>query len=785
MEEFTLGDINLFFNPKNGRWSIFPAYSFIFNIEKVLTKIYIDGRWTALFEEKHITDIKKFQNRVIITEEKDKVIYRLHISSLQTKMPAVILKLEIINSSREDVLLGPAHILEIDRLPVKVDDTKVFVDSGGSWWAGVVDITGTSPFEEQWEMLPLEDKKLVEKIKGRNINKGFHNSAGGISILYDRKSENSMICSFATFYRAMSNIIWLYKEEGLLYGWAGCDFAGFKLKASKKVFSESLFLGFYQSPFSAFEDYANLSARYMKVKLPRNVPLGWCSWYAYRLDVSEKKVLKNAEMIKKHFPEYNFEYIQVDHGWQYKNICGHWIETNERFPHGIGWLSEKLQEMGFKLGLWLALFTVLESSPIFKNHPECLIKNSKGIPRPMPFLWSWPPRQRIYCLDPTHPESQKFIKDTLSYLRKAGVRYWKIDFTWRIAIRDDNAVYYNQDYIKGAEIYRKGLYLVEKTLNGDYIYWCSNPTNLGFGLGSTTMVADDIDNTGFRTGKDLKEATGYGGKPITLEDFRRKATTIISRYFLHNKLTLINPDVLEVGPPGDYEEAKIRFSVVALCGGQVFLGDDLTKLKKKHWELLSKCIPPLGKAARPVDLFEHTWPASYPQIWHLPLRKRWGRWDIAGLFNLSREMAEIKIEFTKLGLIKEKKYIVFEFWEKKILGIVSDSITVNMLPVTTKLLLIKEYPSYPAVLSTDMHLSQGAVELKDVMFDKKKNILKGIAKRQKGEKGNIFIFVPDGYTIIGRKDIKQKGKGLYILPVFFNKSEIKWEIKFIKKFSKK
>jgi len=581
-------------------------------------------------------------------------------------------------------------------------------------------------------------------------------------------------------------VTWIYKEgKEILYGWAGCDFAGFQLKPHKKIISETLFLGFYDDPFSGLEDYAKESARHMKAKISNTIPLGWNSWYGHYLSITEEDVLTAAKLIRKKFPEYNFSYIQIDHGWQYKNICGYWIETNERFPHGIEWLARKLDRMGFTIGLWIALFLVSEYSPIFKEHPEYLIKDSKGNPYLVSSRWSWPPYGRVYCLDPTHPGAQRFIKKTLEYLKKAGVSYYKIDFLWPIAFRD--AYYYNQKLIKGAGIYRNALSMISKILRGSYIYWCSNPINLSSGFNHSTTVADDIDNTGFRTGSDLKEAVrrfqtmgvGYAERPVKLEDYRRKATTIISRYFLHKNLTLINPDVLEVGRPGDYEEAKIRFSVVALCGGQIFLGDNLTTLKENDWKLISKCIPPLGKSARPVDLFENTYPSSYPHIWHLPIRKKWDRWSVVGIFNLTREPEELTIDFSKLNLKKGRKYIVFEFWEKRVLGIVKDSITLNMPPVTTKLLMIKEYPAHPAVLSTDMHFSQGAVELEDVDFDFQHNILKGVVKRQKGDRGNIFIFVPEGYGIKQGNNIKKHSRNLYTIPVIFTKSKINWSVKFI------
>jgi len=769
----------LFLNEEYGEWSISSLNNPVFRLENIKTKIYINGKWIQLFKKTRQNYLRKYitKQSLVVEENNKDFTVRLYFS-FPEQSNVVFLQMEIENNSSEEISLGTAHIIEIEDILYNkniIDNLKVFVDSGGSWWAGVVDIKSSSPFKEQWELLSDEEKEIIRKLKGKDIDRGFHNSSGGINILYEPENSCALVMSFLTFNRTSSNVVWIYREkEQLLNGWAGCDFAGVYLKPHKKISTEKIFLGVYNSPFNALEDYAKEAAKAMKVKLPKEPPMGWCSWYPYRLEINEKIVLENAKLIKKHFPGYRFSYIQVDHGWQYQNTCGYWIETNERFPHGIQWLADKLERMGFRLGLWIAIFTVLEHSPLFKEHPECLIKDEKGNPRPMPFRWSWEPHERVYCIDPTHPAAQRFIRETLTYLRNKGVRYWKIDFTWRIAIKDRDAFYYNKYMVKGAEIYRKGLSLVEKSLKGDYIYWCSNPTNLGFGLGSTTMVADDIDNPGFRTSEDMRNPE-EGPK---LKEFRRKATTIISRYFLHRKLTLLNPDVVEVGRPGDYEEAKIRLSVVALCGGQVFLGDDLTALNKKDWKLLEKSIPPLGKAARPVDLFEHTYPDSYPQIWHLPVIKRWGRWDIVGLFNLTKQKKDITVDFSDLNLKKDTEYLIFEFWGKKFLGIFKNCITVDMLPITTKLILIKEVPEYPMVLSTDMHFSQGGVELDEVVFDRKTNILKGIARRQKGTKGNIFIFCPPGYNVKKGEKVKKKGSGIWILPLDFQKPLLKWQVQF-------
>lgn len=774
---FTTENFSLNFDLQHGQWNI-SAHCPGFSLKKIKTKIYLNNQWLTLFKrtpENIIKEISRKDRELIIEDSRKDFTVRLRLS-FPEQIPAVFLEMKIRNNSPESITLGSLHIFEVEKgvnLGKKTDSPKVFVDSGGGWWAGVVDAESSAPFKEQWELLPEEDKRLVRELKGQAIERGFHNSSGGISALYNPKNKAALIAGFLTFNRTANNVTWLYQEKkGFLRGWAGCDFAGFRLPPGASISSEKLFLGFYASPFAGLEEYAGETAKMMQVKLPATPPMGWCSWYAYRFKITEDITLANAKLIKKKFPGYKFSYIQVDHGWQYQNTCGDWTKTNERFPHGIKWLAGKLNKAGFKLGLWLGVFTVLESSPLFREHPEYLIKNREGNPKPMPYRWCWPPQDRVYYLDPTHPGAQKFLRNTFTYLRKAGVRYWKIDFTWGIALSDPDAVFYDKTMVKGAEIYRKGLSVIREVLKNDYIYWCSNPINLGFGLGATSMSGSDIGKPGFRLAQKVE------GRIEDLDLFRLNATQVISRYFLHKKLILLNPDVVEVGKPGDFEEAKIRLSLVAFAGGQVFLGDDLTSLSDKEWNLLSKCIPFWGEAARPVDLFEHTYPSSYPHIWHLPVRTAWGKWDLAIFFNLGKEKMKAELDFSSLNLERDKDYLVFEFWEKKFLGRKRNKLKIDLQPVTTKLLMIREVPVRPAVLSTDMHFSQGGVELDAVTYNEKTGSLTGIARRQKGEKGNIFIYIPEGYRAEETGPGIKRQNNLITLPLNFTEAIVKWRLQF-------
>ena len=754
-------------------------------IGKASTTAWLNGRRVTLFRDVARTamePVARTGQRVVLKRTLANGCEARLAVTPATGASAIRMQVKLHNTSARPMTLGPLNVLEMIGAGMSTprEDLKVFVDSGGGWWAGTVDIRKTAPFREQWDMLPDPMKPRIRRLAGKeappDCMDGFHNSAGGVSVLFAPAAQRALLLGFLTFNRTAAGIVWLQrKEKNVLHGWAGCDFAGFQLQPGARVKSETLLVSACACPFTALEQYAEEAAVILKPRFPATPPMGWCSWYAYRLKVTEEHVLANAARIKERFPGYDFKYLQIDHGWQYKDICGHWTQTNERFPNGLRHLSDRLGAMDYRLGLWMGIFTVLESAPLAQEHPEWLLKDRHGNPKPLPGRWSWEPHDRVYYLDPTHPGARRFISETLRTLRSQGCRYWKFDFTWGIADNAPNACYHDPKTVKGAATYREGLQTVLDSVGNDYVYWCSNPTNLGFGLGATSMTACDIGNPGFSRARKVE------GRTEDLGYFRTCATTILSRWFLHKRLLLLNPDVVEVGPPGTFEEARIRLTLVALSGGQVFLGDDLTKLSDKRWGLLAKCIPPYGKAARPADLFEHAYPDSHPRIWHLPVRKRWGRWEVVALMNLTDQPVQTEVAFGQLGLDEDNEYVIFDFWRGKLAGTRRGAFTVRQKPASTQLYAIHRTPDHPMVVSTDMHVTQGGVELSRVAYDSKTHTLSGKATRQKGDAGQLFIYMPEGYApspgCTGKPD---KSNRILAVPLRFKTATMAWSAEFQK-----
>ena len=153
----------------------------------------------------------------------------------------------------------------------------------------------------------------------------------------------------------------------------------------------------------------------------------WCSWYPYRLGVSEKNVLANARAARaRHLDQLGLKYLQLDLGWEKDNIPTY-FETNERFAHGLGWLSGELRKETFELGVWVGVLCVADTHPLAKEHPEWLLRGADGKPF-VNYHWFWEPFCPVYALDVSHPGAQEWLRENFTALAHQGVRYVKWDF---------------------------------------------------------------------------------------------------------------------------------------------------------------------------------------------------------------------------------------------------------------------------------------------------------------------------------------------------------------------
>lgn len=84
-------------------------------------------------------------------------------------------------------------------------------------------------------------------------------------------------------------------------------------------------------------------------------PMGWSSWNSFRNHIDEKKILEIADAMKKTgLLDAGYEYVNLDDCWQssMRDENGRLQGDLSAFPNGIKSLVEKLNEKGFKAGIY-------------------------------------------------------------------------------------------------------------------------------------------------------------------------------------------------------------------------------------------------------------------------------------------------------------------------------------------------------------------------------------------------------------------------------------------------
>lgn len=84
-------------------------------------------------------------------------------------------------------------------------------------------------------------------------------------------------------------------------------------------------------------------------------PMGWSSWNTFRSRISEQVILETAEAMKNSgLADCGYEYINIDDCWQssMRDSEGRLQSDPVTFPSGIKALSEKVNSLGLKLGIY-------------------------------------------------------------------------------------------------------------------------------------------------------------------------------------------------------------------------------------------------------------------------------------------------------------------------------------------------------------------------------------------------------------------------------------------------
>ena len=514
---------------------------------------------------------------------------------------------------------------------------------------------------------------------------------------------------------------------------------GFVLGAGKKIRSNRFVMLIGKDIYSALEEYASVMGRINNARTT-SIVNGWCNWFFTYEHITEDEVIRNAEFASRVLRPYGTEYIQVDEGYQ--RWHGDW-DGNDRFPHGMKWLADRIHSLGLKPGLWVAPFVISEPTDIFQNHKDWLLKHPDGtLKRVGPWPgedtdWARNENPKRYGLDITHPGAAEWMFNLFDKVSDQwGYEMIKIDFVdWSLL----SAHHYFDPSVSRAMAYRRSFEIIRKAIGNECHLQDCGPGPITVGLADSMRI--ELDQN-------------YGYSPEVWNQYFNStgsAPAAAKRYYFHKRTWINDADHLCMSLLSP-SKSQAAATLLALTGGNIISGDRLPDLGPVKIEILKKALPSWGEAARPVDLFD----TDFHRIFALKVNKPFGEWTIAAFFNSDdSEMKEYSMPLNRLWLDNDKTYVVYDFWDNRYKGEITKDLKVTVPPASVMLLSIHEKSGVPKIISTDRHILQGAVELENVMWDSGKQILSGVSIGVPESAYNVHIYIPDPHPW------RQGGTSLY------------------------
>jgi alpha-galactosidase len=331
---------------------------------------------------------------------------------------------------------------------------------------------------------------------------------------------------------------------------------------------------------SLLEEYADLAAAENRVKLSAWNPVGWSSWYHYFTKLRWEDIEKNLCIARKDFP---FEVFQIDDG--YEKDIGDWLEAKEGF-RTLPELAQLIKGHGFVAGIWTAPFSVSESSRLFQEHRDWMVKDA-GRPKECYKGWG----KKTYALDTTRPEVKTWLVETFSSLKKMGFDYFKIDFLFAAAMPGERA-----KNVTPVQAYREGMEAIRQAVGKSFILGCGAPL-----LPSIGFVE------GMRVGEDTASSWDTSRSPFQGANAYHALKNSIMRSFMHRRWWLNDPDCLllrnkdiELKP----NERELYALVAGALDNLIIESDDLELVDAEGRKLLERAISLKGGRVKVNGLLE-------------------------------------------------------------------------------------------------------------------------------------------------------------------------------------
>lgn len=489
-------------------------------------------------------------------------------------------------------------------------------------------------------------------------------------------------------------------------------------------------------------------------------PAGFMTWYALMWQTSEKTLTENIQIMSDKLKDFGANTIWVDWEWYHDDFfcktdrCHTFLPDRERYPGGMKKMAETIKQYGFIPAIWIAPTHDVAENDFIKEHRDAILLEKQ----------SW---CGSYFLDPTHPEFLKqWIPDVFHMIMDWGYKAIKWD---AIPLSIDYYDQYHDKMHDSSVSTEQALRKVVSTVRGvigdeTYLMSCHGEASRDI-----TFACDLFD--GARVGADI----------FKWEDFLSYCVERIFKYYpLHNVVQYTDPDNVVIREEmNNDQQAVSRVSFISLLGTPFTIGDDLTTLPEKRMELLRRTLPVCD--IHPMDIYSGDTKKDVLTV-ELSVAIPQENYTIVDLFNRTEEPKTINVKLGEdLGIRENPEgYLLYNFWGKVFLGIVKKEITLVLKPFESLVIAIRPHTGRPQLLSTNRHITQGAIEIRDLNWDEESCTLSGKSNIVGNDPYEITVYVP-GSFVESSNQLEKIADQIYVLHLFEKENtEKKWSVPFIK-----
>ena len=547
--------------------------------------------------------------------------------------------------------------------------------------------------------------------------------------------------------------------------------------SGEEVVSETAYINFTEGATAAYNHYTELVARNVE-QASQSVPACRKPITAWTLSDTQEPfdrdtLLTQTDALAENplfQPSYagGIDYIQLDEVSE--SELGSVAESSEASAQqdgdGIQAVANQIRTKGFKAGIRFNPFCVALDSELLKSHPDYCIqeqttsRRGKGNSRSRSARNSYKPAtvhlpedgKEVALLDVSHPEVQSRIRGQIKQIvNECGYSLINADFTPYTAglTNGSHNLRWQDSSLTSVQLYRLAAKLISDAIDEarsesspffkEDILLAGYNAVPGPCIGSIGVSAPLLSSS-------VSTDSAVSSRTSDPWHHQRGTKHRLSRYAAHirehNVLWGHIFGEIAVDEPRPINEVIVEVTAAALSGGAVLCSDQLTALTSSRATYLAKIFPLIGEAATPVDLYDE----PFPKIWSLPISTPRETWHLAAVFNWDDHEGDAYFELDALGLPASKEFLVHDFWMRQYLGKVSHGVTLlNIPPRSAKLLCFREEQDVPQLLATDMHYTQGGVEILSAGWDSHSESYLFVCKPLRQADGTCFIHVPEGY----------------------------------------